>query len=104
MQRRLTLAALIGCLVVLGVFLAPLHTLPFFVRISYLDLALGAFSGGEWTAARIGLWAILLADIVAIIGLSSWLIASRARPNSALLTDTSTAPLRAQRGAAKRER
>jgi hypothetical protein len=31
-------------------------------------------------------------------------IYGRMRPNSALLTDTFTSPLRAQRGAAKRER
>jgi len=50
------------------------------------------------------LWAILLTAIVAIIGLGSRLVASGGRPNSALLTDTSTSPLRAQHGAAKRER
>jgi hypothetical protein len=88
MRTRLTLVALIGCLVLLAAFLVPLHVLPAGVRISYLDLALGALGDGSWPAARIALWAVLLTDIVAIIGLGAWLIARRGRPNSAMDSDT----------------
>jgi hypothetical protein len=55
----------------------PYMKLPFGPRISYLDLALGALSGGAWSSARISLVIVFVIDIIVIISSSLWLVRNK---------------------------
>jgi quinol-cytochrome oxidoreductase complex cytochrome b subunit len=74
-------------MLILGAPIGPFVEAPFGVRVSHMDLAFGAFAGGEWSVSRIVTLAIFVADVAAIVALVLWLILRQQRPNPTVETD-----------------
>lgn len=47
------------------------------VKYSYFDLAMGAFSGGNWSSQRIGLMSLLVISALIFMASIAWLIIKR---------------------------
>src|SRR5262245_59337857 len=88
----------------LAMFGASLMLLPFILDDARFERAMDLLSDGGEIGVVLFFVVVLLLAIPITIVLRLIKGAVRMRSNSALLTDTSTSPLRAQRGAAKRER
>jgi hypothetical protein len=72
MKKTVIILLIVTGIILIGM-IYPSHEI-LFVKFSYLDLAMGAFSGGNWSQERIGLMSLFIASALTFIFSLGWLL------------------------------